>query len=341
MIDNECVYLETVFEYYGISLSIPEKHENVFYKVFQVVPNKNCTIAKIKKALPDIQAVTQRKLILDTSSGIQLKQKKENRNIIYSCDFFTDITKNNRPEKIPLAFGIDENGNKIFYDLVKLPHLLVAGTTGSGKSVFVHNCILSELYSGKSAIILIDVKKVEFSLYEGIPQLSANIAYSSKQACNLLKNLCFTMDNRYKLLRDSGCRNIDEFQKFGKMQYITCFIDELADCILQYPDIEQYLVRLCQLGRAAGIHLIVSTQRPDAKILSGLIRINLPSRVCFSVQKSTDSRIILDQSGGENLKGNGDGLFLPIGTKEPIHFQSAFTSTSAIKQIVEICKKSH
>lgn len=338
MIDSR--QLENIFRYYNINLAVTGSEENLFYTVYDIKPGLNTTINKIKRVLPDIETWIKGKLFIDTSNGLQLKQEHEKRPQLFSYDFTKEISEGLRPEKIPLIIGENENGEKIFYDLVKCPHLLIGGSTGSGKSVFIHNCILSVLYSGMSSLILVDIKKVEFSLYEGIPQLAHKICYDTPETLSMLKNLCATMDNRYITLKNNNCRNIEEFhENGGKMQYITLIIDELADIIMQCQKIEKYLVRLCQLGRACGIHLIVATQRPDSKILSGLIRANIPSRVCLSVQKATDSRIILDLSGGEKLKGNGDGLFIPIGSKEPIHFQSPYTSTNTIKQITDIAKR--
>lgn len=338
MIDN--AQLEKIFAYYKINVSVAGSSENLFYSVYDLIPGENVTISKIKRILPDIQTWVKGSCVLDIENGIKLKIEHEKRPLLYSYDFTKEISEDARPEVLPLIIGEDEAGKRIFYDLVKMPHLLIGGSTGSGKSVFIHNCILSLMYGGRSSIILVDIKRVEFSLYENIPQLANSICYEVSETINMLKNLCFTMDNRYKLLKDNACRNIEEYQKNGgKMQYITLFIDELADLVIQNPKIEYYLIRLAQLGRAAGIHLVLATQRPDSTIISGLIRANIPSRICFSVQKATDSRIILDQSGGEKLRGGGDGLFIPIGSKKAIHFQAPFTSTSAIKQITGIARK--
>ena len=332
--------LQNALDFLDINCKISGLSETPFFSVYDLIPGKKCTLLKLKRIIPDINALTKSKFFLDTTNGIQLKLEKKTRNIIYSSDFIREISNGERPEILPMIIGQDENGNKLYYDLVKMPHLLVAGSTGSGKSVFMHNCILSTLYRGRSSIVLIDVKRVEFSMYEDIPQLAAPVVYDYVSALRTLKNLCYTMDNRYKLFQDHKCRNIEEYTNKGyKMQYITLFIDELADLIMQDKRIEPLLIRLCQLGRAAGIHLVVATQRPDSSILSGLIRINIPSRVCFSVQKATDSRIIIDTSGGENLTGKGDGLFLPIGSKEPQRFQAPFTSTQALEKIIELAKK--
>ena len=338
MIDKN--QLQYLMDFYGVKCNITSQSETAFNRVFDLTPLQGCTLSKIKKVIPDINAITKSVFFIDTADGIQLKQEKPQRDIIYSTSFLNEIANHNRPELLPLVIGQEENGNKVFFDLAKGPHLLVGGSTGSGKSVFIHNCILSLLYGAKSGLILVDVKQVEFSMYEGIPNLATDIIYNSSQCIKMLKNLCYTMDNRYKLLKENKCRNIQEYISKGyKLDYITLIIDELADLILQNPKIEDYLIRIAQLGRAAGIHMILATQRPDSNILSGLIRANVPSRVCFAVQKATDSRIVLDSAGGERLKGNGDGILIPIGSKNPIHFQSPFTTTEAIEKITSILKK--
>ena len=332
--------LQNVLDFLDTGWIVDRLTETPFFSVYDLIPNKKSTLLKLKRVLPDINALTKNKFYLDTSNGIQLKLENKTRNIIYSSDFLQDIADDTRPEILTLIIGLNENGQKVFYDLVKMPHLLVAGSTGSGKSVFIHNCILSLLYGGKSTLVLIDVKRVEFSIYENIPQLVAPIAFDSNQAYRNLKNLVYEMEKRYKLLQDTKCRNIEEYREKGyKLNYITLFIDELADLIMQNKKIESLIIRLCQLGRAAGIHLIVATQRPDSSILSGLIRINIPSRVCFAVQKATDSRIILDTSGGENLTGCGDGLFLPIGSKKPERIQGPYISTDILEKTIDMIRK--
>ena len=258
MIDN--AQLEKIFAYYKTQITVAGSSENLFYSVYDLIPGENVTISKIKRILPDVQSWTRGKCSLDIEDGIKLKIEHEKRPMLFSYDFTKEISENMRPETLPLIIGEDEAGKRLFYDLTKMPHLLIGGSTGSGKSVFIHNCILSLMYGGRSSIILVDVKRVEFKLYKDIPQLANDICFEVSETLTMLKNLCFTMDNRYKLLESHSCRNIEEYQKNGgKMQYITLFIDELADLVMQNQKIEHYLIRLAQLGRAAGIHLIVAT----------------------------------------------------------------------------------
>lgn len=322
----------TALKISGRVISITDNDFSTSYKIQFM---DHITLNKIRARRDDIA------LFLGVSSidiepennVILIKAQKEKRGTVSINSFTREIARGLDGYKIPLIIGQDENGKHLYYDLAKMPHLLVAGSTGSGKSVFMHNCILSTFYTG-TKLVMIDLKRVEFAIYENIPHLLTPVCYEAGAAFNALMNLCFEMDRRYKTLKKHGCRNISEYQSKGrKMNYIVVFIDELADLVLNNRDIELYITRIAQLGRAAGIHLIVATQRPDASILSGLIRANIPSRACFAVQKSTDSRIILDQTGGELLRGAGDGLFLPIGSKKPIHFQAPFITSDQLETI--------
>lgn len=334
MIDNTA--LENKLNALNIPGRIVNIKDNAFFCDIYVSFADYVTFAKIKARKTDLEIFLQNKIDITHNAGcVVFRIEKDFRQIESTFNYLTlDIAKD-RDYILPLAIGQTENGDKIYIDLVKCPHLLAGGATGSGKSVFLNNCIMSLLFGAKSALCLIDVKRVEFSIYEGLSNLAAPIAYSTKEAKKLLKNICFEMDKRYKVLKDNNCRSISEFN--GNMQYLTVVIDEVADLLLQDKSIEPLIVRIAQLGRAAGIHLILATQRPDSTILSGLIRANIPSRVCFSVQKATDSRIILDESGGERLRGSGDGLLKVSGTPT-IHFQSPYISTQNIIKFVDHLK---
>ena len=315
--------------------------ENGFYNNYYVSFAPSVTLAKIKARKDDLSLLFGSPVEIDTECGqVVLKAQKASRANVGIYDYTKDLAQGIDGYEIPVIIGESETGKRIFSDLTKCPHILAGGATGSGKSVFINNCILSTLYSGKCHLVLIDVKRVEFSIYEGLPHLIAPIVYDAKTALNTLKNLCYEMDKRYQTLKNSKCRNIQDYRtRGGKMNYICVVIDELADLVLCNKKIESYLIRLAQLGRASGIHLILATQRPDATIISGLIRANIPTRVCFAVQKATDSRIILDMTGGERLRGAGDGLYIPIGSKVPTRFQSPFITTDTLIQAIEKAKQ--
>lgn len=221
------------------------------------------------------------------------------------------------PDGLPLLLGVDIEGAPVVRDLVDAPHLLVAGTTGSGKSVCLHALILSLLTTRSSLalrLVLIDPKRVEFSPYQGSPHLFAPIATDGVEATRLLKNLVKEMESREKLLASQGAR---EWRDLGVTAppRIVVVVEELADLVAQAPDAEEPLVRLAQKARAAGIHLVLATQRPDAATFSGLLRANIPSRIALTVQKAADSRIVLDESGAEKLLGKGDMLVKWLGGK--------------------------
>ena len=325
-----------------ISGAVSGIKENDFFISYIVNFNDDVTLAKIKARAADLALFFEVPQIeIETDAGaVVLKIPKKSREIVYISSFTDDIAGGYKDYEIPLIIGNAADGTRLYYDLTRAPHILAAGATGSGKSVFMHNCILSTFYTGNCKIALIDVKKVEFSMYNGIPHLLSPVCTDARAAADLLVNLCGVMDNRYKTLEENHARNIKDYRKNGgAMPYIVVFIDELADLLLINSRIEFYLVRLAQLGRAAGIHLVTATQRPDAQILSGIIRANIPTRVCFAVQKATDSRIVLDMAGGEKLRGAGDGLFLPVGSREPVRFQAPYMSTDTLQRAVERAKQ--
>ncbi|MEN3183541.1 MAG: DNA translocase FtsK 4TM domain-containing protein [Atribacterota bacterium] len=247
------------------------------------------------------------------------------------------------PSPLLLALGKDVGGRPIFWDLRDMPHLLIAGATGSGKSVCINALLGSLLYRTdptRLRIVLIDPKRVELSLYAGIPHLCAPVVSEVRLAVRLLKWLCREMDTRYELLSELSCRNIEEYnsvvQDGEQLPYVVVVVDELADLMMTAPsDVETYICRLAQMARAVGMHLIVATQRPSVDVITGLIKANFPSRLAFAVSSQADSRTILDGPGAEKLLGNGDMLFAPLGVNKPIRGQGAFIRTEETKRIVE------
>ena len=323
------------------ALNIPGKvvkiDSNIFYNDIYISFPDYITFNKIKARKTDIEIFLNTAIEITYNNGcIVIRSSQKNHNVIKTFDYMSGIKSGDHI--LPLAIGQNENSEKVYIDLTKAPHLLAGGATGSGKSVFLNNCIISLLYGAKSALCLIDVKRVEFSIYDGISNLAAPIAYTTRDAKKLLKNAVYEMEKRYDKLQKSGCRSIQEYnQKHNDMQYVTIIIDELADLLLQDKSIETLIVRIAQLGRAAGMHLILATQRPDATIISGLIRANIPSRICFAVQKATDSRIILDETGGEKLTGAGDGILKLAGSNSQ-RIQAPYISTEDVQKVVDYLK---
>jgi S-DNA-T family DNA segregation ATPase FtsK/SpoIIIE len=256
---------------------------------------------------------------------------------------------------IPLAFGKDISGMPFVADLAKMPHLLIAGATGSGKSVFVNAIILSILYKLSPAevrFLMIDPKMLELSAYEGIPHLLTPVVTESKRGAGMLRGIVTEMEKRYKLMAEVGAKNISHYNELvvenpghndtehKKLPYIVVVIDELADLMMTAgKDVEDALVRLSQMARASGIHLLVATQRPSADVITGLIKTNFPARISFQVPSRTDSRIILDSMGAEALLGEGDMLFMPPGSTKLKRVHGAYVTDKEIKATTEFWKK--
>src|SRR5690606_1384583 len=270
---------------------------------------------------------------------------------------------------LTMALGKDIAGHPVVADLAKMPHLLVAGTTGSGKSVGINAMILSLLYkadASQTRLILIDPKMLEMSVYEGIPHLLAPVVTDMRHAANALNWCVGEMEKRYRLMSKMGVRNLagynakireatkkgetipnpfsltpDQPEPLGRLPQIVVVIDELADLMMVVgKKIEELIARLAQKARAAGIHLILATQRPSVDVITGLIKANIPTRIAFQVSSKIDSRTILDQSGAETLLGHGDMLYLPPGTAMPERVHGAFVSDDEVHRVVEHLKQS-
>ncbi|UTY38782.1 DNA translocase FtsK [Allocoprobacillus halotolerans] len=270
---------------------------------------------------------------------------------------FKDVLKNllsqskfqNNP--LVVALGKDVSGKPVFAQLDKMPHLLIAGATGSGKSVCVNTIISSLLMRARPdevKLILVDPKKVELSVYNGIPHLLAPVVTDPKKAAAVLREVVSEMERRYDLFASVSARNIETYNEFVKkyndkhgdepkeiLPYHVIILDEVADLMMvASKDVEDCIMRISQMARAAGIHLIVATQRPSTDIITGVIKANIPSRIAFAVSSSIDSRTILDTSGAEKLLGKGDMLFSPMGSSSPTRVQGCFVTDDEVASIV-------
>ena len=257
--------------------------------------------------------------------------------------------------KLVSPLGKDIMGNIQYVEINKTPHLLVAGSTGSGKSVCINNIIVSILMRARPdevKLVLVDPKKVELNAYEDIPHLLTPVVTDPKKAAATLQKIVVEMDKRYDIFKDTGTKNIQTYNEYvekenkkhpnsiERMPYILVIIDELADLmIVASKEVEESITRITQLARAAGIHLIVATQRPSTDIITGLIKANIPSRISFAVSSSIDSRTILDMIGAEKLLGKGDMLFLPMGENTPIRIQGSYITDDEIKRVVDAVKR--
>ncbi|HWY80139.1 MAG TPA: DNA translocase FtsK [Candidatus Sulfotelmatobacter sp.] len=247
--------------------------------------------------------------------------------------------------KLTVALGLDVSGNPLAVDIAKMPHVLVAGTTGSGKSVLINAFISSLLFRASPQevrLILIDPKRVEFTVYNGIPHLLTPVIVDPQKILSALKWAMAEMDKRYKLFAERGVRNIDSYNElagFQALPYIVIFIDELADLMMFAPvEVEDAIARLAQMARATGIHLVIATQRPSVNVITGLIKANIPCRIAFNVSSMVDSRVILDSSGAEKLLGRGDMLYIPPDQAKPTRIQGSFVSDKDIKKLVDFLK---
>ena len=263
------------------------------------------------------------------------------------------ISQKDHSNKNPLKVGLGRDilGKPIWVEINSMPHLLVAGATGSGKSVCINSIIISILMQAKPnevKLILVDPKKVELNGYNGIPHLMAPVVTDPKKASIALKKVCTEMDRRYELFSNAGTRNIAGYNKYlelndeeeKKIPYIVVIVDELADLMMVAKgDVEEAITRITQLARAAGIHLVIATQRPSTDVITGLIKANVPSRIAFGVSRSIDSRVILDTQGAEKLLGKGDMLFLGMGESSPIRIQGTYLSDDEVDRVVNHCIK--
>ena len=343
--------LEDVLSSFGISAKVVNATQGPTVTRYEVEPAQGVKVSRIVNLTDDIalnlaaQHIRMEAPIPGKSAiGIEVPNTKTEavhlRDVLDCSDF-----KEARGG-IPVGLGKDIAGKPVITDLAKMPHLLVAGTTGSGKSVCVNTLISSILFSRKPEevkLLLIDPKMVELSVYNGIPHLMAPVVTDMKKAAAVLRWAVREMEARYKAFAASGKRDIKSYNEAhpkSAMPLIVLIIDELADLMMTAPDdIEESISRLAQMARAAGIHMVLATQRPSVNVITGSIKANVPSRISFAVGSQIDSRTILDMAGAEKLLGKGDMLFSPIGANKPIRVQGAFISDDEVEHLVEFVKQ--
>ncbi len=370
--------VEDVLQDYGIAVEVEAVHPGPVITRFELRLAAGVKVSRISSLAKDLArglSVTSVRIVevIEGKSVIGLEIPNQEREMVSLRDLLVSDEFERAKSKLSIAMGKDISGTPVVADLGKMPHALVAGTTGSGKSVAINTMILSLLYKSKPddvRLIMIDPKMLELSVYEGIPHLLTPVVTDMKDAQNALRWAVAEMERRYKLMSKVGVRNLagynhavkeaeakgqpmrdplfrpetpvalEDYPMLTTLPSIVIVIDELADMMMVVgKKVEELIARLAQKARAAGIHLILATQRPSVDVLTGLIKANVPTRISFQVSSRIDSRTIIDQGGAEALLGNGDMLFLPSGTSIPLRAHGAFVDDHEVHQVVEFLKK--
>ena len=335
--------LETTFQDLGFEGSVIDIHRGPVISRYDVKLAKGVKLNQVRTRSEDIglALMSGNVRILAPIPGTNLvgiEVANETQDVIG----LRSILENHKgSERLPIAIGVDTVGKAKIFDLTKMLHLLIAGQTGSGKSVCINSIILSILFTktpDECQLILVDPKRVEMIPYHGIPHLRCPVITEPTDAPVIFSSLIEEMERRYEVLADNQVRNIENYNDLGnnnpKMPYIVTIVDEMADLMMTSgKDLEKMIVRLAQLARAVGIHLILATQKPIVDVITGLIKSNMPSRIAFKVSSNVDSRVILDCSGAEKLVGRGDMLALYPGIPEPERYHGAWVSDSEIQAV--------
>lgn len=347
--------LERTFNSFGVKARVTKVHVGPAVTKYEVYPEAGVKVSKIVNLHDDLALALAAKDIrieapIPGKSAVGIEVPNQEIAMV-SLREVLDSTLNKQASKLLFALGRDISGESVVAELNKMPHLLIAGATGSGKSVCVNGIITTILMRAKPhevKMMMIDPKKVELNVYNGIPHLLAPVVTDPKKASRALKKVVAEMERRYELFSDTGTRNIEGYNEYIRkynqtseekqpnLPYIVVLVDELADLMMVASnDVEDAITRLAQMARAAGIHLILATQRPSVDVITGVIKANIPSRIAFSVSSQTDSRTILDSGGAEKLLGRGDMLFMPVGSSRPTRVQGAFLSDEEVERIVD------
>ncbi len=356
LIQANAAKLERTFQSFGVKAKVTQVHLGPAVTKYEVHPDIGVKVSKIVSLSDDLALALAAKDIrieapIPGKSAIGIEVPNSEIALV-SLREVLDATQNHKPNsKLMIALGRDITGDAVVAELNKMPHLLIAGSTGSGKSVCINAIILSILMRAKPhevKMMMIDPKMVELSVYNGIPHLLAPVVTNAKKASQALQKVVNEMERRYELFSQTGTRNIEGYNDYIRkhhlekgdeqplLPYIVVIIDELADLMMvASSDVEASITRLAQMARAAGIHLIIATQRPSVDVITGVIKANIPSRIAFAVSSQTDSRTILDMGGAEKLLGRGDMLFLPVGASKPIRVQGAFVSDEEVEKVVD------
>ncbi|MFC5702070.1 DNA translocase FtsK [Cohnella faecalis] len=343
--------LEATLESFGVRAKVLDVARGPAVTRYELQPDVGVKVSRIVSLTDDIALALAAKDIrmeapIPGKSAIGIEVPNNEVSVVTLREVLETQAFQEAQGRLTIAFGRDISGQPIVGNLARMPHLLVAGATGSGKSVCINGIITSLLYKAKPdevKFLMIDPKMVELNVYNGIPHLLAPVVTDPKRASLALKKIVVEMEKRYEKFSKSGTRNIEGYNalmlsgdnKDGVLPYIVVIVDELADLMMVAAgDVEDAICRLAQMARAAGIHLIIATQRPSVDVITGVIKANIPSRIAFGVSSQVDSRTILDMVGAEKLLGRGDMLFLPMGASKPIRVQGAFLSDGEVESVV-------
>ncbi|MFC4775332.1 DNA translocase FtsK 4TM domain-containing protein [Paenibacillus sp. GCM10023252] len=345
--------LEATLESFGVRAKVLDVVRGPAVTRYEVQPATGVKVSRIVSLTDDIALALAAKDIrmeapIPGKSAIGIEVPNMEVSVVTMREVMETAPFQNAPSKLSIAFGRDISGMPIIGNLARMPHLLVAGATGSGKSVCINGIITSILYKAapdEVKFLMIDPKMVELNVYNGIPHLLAPVVTDPRRASLALKKIVVEMEKRYELFSKSATRNIEGYNALvaenpaAVLPYIVVIVDELADLMMVAAnDVEDSIARLAQMARAAGIHLIIATQRPSVDVITGVIKANIPSRIAFGVSSQVDSRTILDMAGAEKLLGRGDMLFLPVGMSKPIRVQGAFLSDQEVETLVSYAR---
>ena len=352
--------LEETFESFGVKAKVTKANLGPAVTKYEIQPATGVKVSKIVNLSDDLALALAAKDIRMEAPipgkaviGIEVPNNSEVSTVSFRDTIEGQAHNKDRLLEVPL--GRDIAGNVAMADLSKMPHLLVAGATGSGKSVSINGVITSLLLKAKPnevKLMMIDPKMVELNVYNGIPHLLTPVVTNPKKAAQALHKVVQEMERRYELFAASGTRNMESYNQYVKkknnendegllpLPFIVVIVDELADLMMVASnEVEDAIIRLAQMARAAGIHMILATQRPSVDVITGIIKANVPSRIAFAVSSGTDSRTILDSNGAEKLLGRGDMLFQPMGANKATRVQGAFISDEEVEAVVNFVKE--
>jgi len=351
---NNATKLVETLNSFGVSTKIVDICRGPSVTRYELQPAAGVKISKITSLADDIALALASSGVrieapIPNKSAIGIEIPNKNRATVSLREIIETPVYKNAKSKLNVGLGKDITGNTICADIAKMPHLLIAGTTGSGKSVCLNAMIVSILYNSNPdevKLLMIDPKQVEFTVYNGIPHLLVPVVSDPRKAAGALGWAVTEMLQRYKMFSENAVRDIKGYNKLAAtsetltpMPHIVIFIDELSDLMMAAPnEVEDSICRLAQMARAAGMHLVIATQRPSVNVITGIIKANIPSRIALSVSSQVDSRTIIDTAGAEKLLGYGDMLFSPVGVSKPIRVQGCFLSDEEVESVVKFIK---